>query len=414
MGINRKDHTEGKIVIGTVEGGDQSDPDPQALGRVRVRETSVHGPHVKTNHLRFIQHVSPAGAGQYTTPRPERPGQDVHILKTIDGYAYVLGIAAGIGAVNAGNFDSLVYQIGDSIKKGTGMNIPPNIENSSESNETGLAKMTKEIVEKGEEDRHELYRGLPSHGASPSMSGLISNPVRQVSTAQTTLGTVLNSTILGQLPGTPFSLGNLLNLLTDDQKNELLNNFPPDLRLSFSNLMALKQTETNSSSLPGNFMLGGMVNPDTFIPNMITSLKNVTNFGELDATMHQLTASSLESSALDGLENLVSTVIGLFGEFSQTISPDGTFNTTFSHTFSLLQNLFTSTTSSIPAADGRNYMFGNDTQMTTMMERLNTNDNIKTTKRNLEKKHPDQNSKRRELTLGGTAGTTLGSKTFLA
>lgn len=411
MSINRNDLDGNKIVLATVEGGDKSDPDPQKAGRVRARQSDVHGPLVKTEHLKFIQPSVAPGTGQHETPRPPRPGQVIQLLKTLDGYSYVMGIAMGLGEA-AGNFDQMVPQVKAAIEKATGMSIPPDVQGETESNRTGLEKIIKKVVEKGKEDMHKLYEGLPSHGAAPSLAGLINNPVKQVTTALTELGNNLSSNILGQLPGQLFSIGNMLNLMSNEQIDELMSNLPSEIQTAFNNMMTLKQSE-KGGSLPGNFMLGGMVNPATFIPTLIGKLKNATNFGQLDSIINELASDALSETAMEGLADIETTIEGLFGEITKTISANGAINTVASAAFSQLQSLFNSLASGIPSAHG-DELFGAESKIKDLMQRLKTDEFIKNVKENLEKKHPSKNAKRQKLTEGGTAGTTMGSKTFLA
>lgn len=411
MSINRKDLDEGRYVFATVEGGDKDIPDPTKSGRVKVRETGVHGPGVKTEHLKFIQPIS-SPAAQHQTPRPPRPGQMVQIMKTSDGYAYLTGIAMGVASAARGTLDNLVPQIGISIKKLTGMKIPPDVKTETESNRTGLQKTTKPIVEKDEEDRHELYDGLPSHGALPSMAGLLNNPIKKVTTALTEFDKVLSSDILSALPGQFFSVANFINLLSGDQFKELTENMPSELQAAMNNLLTLKQND-QGGSLPGNFMMGGMINPATFIPNMLNILKDAKTIGDLDTALTQIAQNALEDSALDGLDDVVQNLSGLFGDVTKTLSANGTITINASGLFTQLFNQFQSIVGSIPAAKGTK-MFGADSKIQEMMKRLKTQSGITGMKENLEKKHPNKNGKRTTLAEGGQTGTTVGSKAFLA
>jgi hypothetical protein len=335
----------------------------------------------------------------------------VQMMKTIDGYSVLTGIAMGIASRAGGNFDNLVPSIKDSIKKLTGMRIPPDVSGSTEDNRTGLPRAVKNVVEKSKEDAHELYDGLPSHGAAPSMAGLIQNPVKQVSTALTELGSTLNSSILSQLTGQLFSVGNLLNLLSDDQKEELDNALPPDISAALNNLMTLKQTE-QGGGLPGNFMLGGIVNPATFLPKMLTKLKNVTNFGQLDSVINEITHSAFESDALEGLEAITMKIEGLFGGIEKSISPLGEITDLLSEAYEFFESLFSGLVGELPAAGTR--MFGSDSQIPDLMKRMKTDDIIGAVKSNLENKHPTKNETRGKITNGGSAGTTVGSEGWFA
>lgn len=408
MGINRIGLDSDKFVFGTVEGGDKADPSPMQNGLARVRETASHGRLVQTDHLKFVQQIVPSSA-QHETPRPPRPGQVVQLLKTNDGYSYITGIAMGIAKSASGTFDALVPQIRESIQKTTGMNVPPNVQTKTESNRTGLEKTTHEVIEKGEEDRHELYNGLPSHGAAPSMAGLINNPVQQVTTAMTEMGSVLTSSLLSQIPGTLFSAANFLSALTANQQSDLFGTMPAEMQTAMTNLMTLKQGYSGGS-MPGNYMLGGTVNPSTFIPQMIERLKGVTDFNSLDSVVHGMTSASLSDSAREGLPTLSLNVTGLFGDLQMSISANGSINTVASDAMNFILSAFQSLVTTIPSAQGQ--MFGANSNLPTMINRLRTSSASASAKANLEGKHPDQSSQRTNLANGNDS--TLGSKSFFA
>jgi hypothetical protein len=411
VSINRKDVNDGTVSWAVVEGGHEDDPDPQKAGRTRVREPGKHGPNVKTQHLPFVQSIAGPGTGQNRTPRPPRPGQLVEVTKTTDGYSYITGVAMGIFQQAEGTFQRMVPQIDKAIKTLTGMRIPPNIKDKVEENRSGLPKVTKEVEEKSEMDRHELYQGVPNHGAAPSMAGLINNPLREISTALTDFDSILDSSVLSQLPGTLVSAGNFLNLLNTDQLKELTNALPKEMQTALNSLTTLKQSDLGGMALPGNFMLGGTVNPATFIPQMLEQLKTVQNFGDLDNVIQSITSTSLSEAAQEGLEALSLKVDGIFGNFTKIIGPNGQITQEISDLMEQALSSFQSTISNIPSAGAA--LFGSSSNIQTLMNRLKDQDVISEMKQNLEKKHPGKNFIRGLLTQGGTRGTTLGSAGFL-
>jgi hypothetical protein len=239
---------------------------------------------------------------------------------------------------------------------------------------------------------------------------LINNPIRQVSTALTEFESILNSSILSQLPAA-FSIGNILNEFTGEQIQEVMDAIPAEIQTAFTNLMRLKQGDLGGS-MPGNFVLGGIMNPATFLPNLVTNLKKVTNFTELENTLNSAMADVMENRAAEGLENIIQDIEGVFGAFQKTISPLGIIESIASEAFTNLLNQFTSQIAAIPSA--ANSLFNSDTNIPTLINRLKTNDVIKAAKENLENKHPNNNTKRNRVTDGGSAGTTLGSRGWLA
>jgi hypothetical protein len=408
MSINRKDLEDGRYVFAVAERGHKDDPDPQKAGRGAYRIPNKHGPLVTTESLKFVQSVAPPGTGQHETPRPPRPGQVVQLLQTLDGYSFLTGVLNGI-ATHGGNFDSMVPQIKEAIKTETGMNLPPDVKGETEENRSGLSKAVKTVVEKAQKDMQKLYEGLPSHGASPSLAGLINNPVQQVTTALTDLSQQLDRSLIQQLPGTFFSVGSFLSLLSGDQKKELMTSLPAEMQTALNNLTTLKQSE-QGGGMPGNFMLGGMVNPATFATNILSKLKGITTFGQLDTALNQLAKEALDPSALDGLDDVVMKVSGLFGDLEKRLSANGAISEIASTGLSELLSAFQSLTSGIPSAHG-DKMFGADSKITEMMNRLKTEAKIASTKTNLETKHPTKKAERDRLT-NGSGSNVVGSKGF--
>lgn len=402
--VNRKDQIHGTIVPGIVARGDKSDPDPDKSGRVAIREF-VHGAGVKTKHLPFIQQMTP---NQHETPSALRPGQMVWTMKTTDGYSFITGISMGVGAHKDGNIENLISPFAIPPKTTTGVNIPPNVKHKTSSNRSGLSKLYKEIQEKSQEDKQELYDGLPSHGAIASMAGLVSNPVMQVSTGLTPLEINLGTDTLSQMAGTMFSIGNLLTFLDSvGQKANLTSTLSSDMNKSMNNLFLLKQGETGTG-LPGNFMMGGTVDPVSFVTQALELIKGVTSVGQLDDALTKI--SDLSFSFSFGLGDIVLSIQNLFGDAQKTISANGNISISTNDVIQEIENLFKSLASSIPSSDASTPLFGNNSQVSTLMKRLNTDTQISKAKENIEKKSPSSSQARNYLTNGFFK--SIGSKNY--
>ena len=415
--INRKGHDESKIGIAVVEGGQKSDPDPQKAGRVRARDPMRQGSLVKTEHLPFIQLMSNVqGFGQHEFTRPPRPGQLIQYVKNLDGYKQVLGILHGVEVPNGSlpggtNLDSLIPQLREAAKALTGMNIAPIVQQVLEQNKSGLEKLTKQLKEKIEKDRHELYQGLPTHGAIASMAGLIAQPLQQISTALTEQSAQLTSDMVSQIGGSSFSMGSIINQLSSTLQSEIFDNLAPEISAAINNMQTLMSSEEFLASLPGNFVTGGRVNPATFLPKVVEALKNVTTVGELDDAMQGLVNDMFASNALDGIEDVINDVVGMFGDVQRILKANGDIEFTIDSLFQQAQEAFASLASSIPSAAEQ--LFGNNSQIPDLIKRLKDQSTVGAGKANIENKSP-QKKEVRELLYRGrnvTRGSTvLGSE----
>jgi hypothetical protein len=399
MSINRKDLDDGITGVAVVEGGHKDDPDPQRAGRVRIRDFLRQGPLVLRDHLPFVQQLSnPHGQGQHEFTRPPRPGQLVKFIKTVDGYKYVQGIVHGVESASsevAGgkSFESVIPQLGQASKILTGMNIPAIVQQLQESNRTGLQKLTKKLTEKSEKDRHELYRGLPTHGAMYSMTGLIQKPLQQVATALTEQSNQLTSELANSLGGSSFSLGNILQEL----ESTVLDKLSPDMKLAVGNMQTLMSIEA-TIQLPGNFTIGGRVNPTSFLKQAFDKISVVANIGDLDKAFQDLQSLSFADDALSGIEDIVQDIAGLFGGQKTTINAKGEITHELSSLAQSAESAFSSLVSNIPSAASN--LFSGNTQIPTLLKRLKDASTVSDMKTNLETKSPEKKEIRQKLYQG--------------
>ena len=403
--MNNKQHSNKKypyVELGWTEAGHMNEPDPENMGRIRARR-NYQGAQVLTEHLRFLQ---PFISSQHDFPRPPRPGQAVSILPTSDGYGFyqiIHGIQKTAQSAKGKPLDDMIPQLKQAMEKTTNINLPPKIESALEENRTGLQKLVKKVVEKGVTESQSVYKGVPSHGATPSMANFTTQTVKNVSTAMTEQSSQLTSDILSQLTGSMFSLGSVFANLD-------ISNLPSHIQDAIGSLNQLMPSESSSVSGPGNFMIGNIVNPSVMSNILNTNLSNVSNYGQLENALQNSLTSSISSDAIQGLENLVFNSHGIFGEFSQTVSATGLITNVLSTLAQLAETAFGNILTTIPGAASQEKIFGNDSEIPSLIKRLKTQSIVSEAKTALEDKSPEKNAKRKKLYQGGSSGKTRGSQ----
>jgi hypothetical protein len=386
-----------------VVGGHDADPDPMQMGRVRTRDPLRHGPNVKNEHRPFVQILSPTGGmGQNEFNRPPRPGSSITIIREEDGYEYGLGIPHAVEKPGdrsiSGNasFDQLIPELKQAADKVSQINIPPDINQQLENNRTGLKRLVKKVTEKNQLDKHKLYEGLQTHGAIFSLLGVHYKELTNISTALTPFSQLMNSGMLSQLSGAMPALGGLLNQVSSSLKNNLMSGLSSDMQGALNNLLNLLPSEYQLSSV-GNFEFGGKVNGSTFASKAIDTLKGITNNSELVNAFNKI----MSDDNIRDLASLATKTISLsgpFGEIIQTLLPNGQISMAESSVTRSLREAFGSLAKGIPAAGST--LFSQDSQMTTLLERLPEAAEVLKAKLNLETKDPSKKAVRNRLQNG--------------
>lgn len=320
MSSNPNNYLDGTLV-GIVVGGDINDPAPDQSCNMKVFIPGLHGKDVKIEHLAFSSMMkSPTKSSQDTFEGVLDPGSLVFVRKdTGSPICHIIGTANDIynpDSRTPGNID-LVHSIpfiADIMRRTIDVRIPPQIIETV----VGGAKV-KTIREKGRLHSHNLTAGLPSNAALYNLSGTILPQVTGVTTAVQSAANILDSAVAAVLPGSPFSLGNLLSNLPSDLMNVLASALPPGLMAAFNNMNLLMQSIESTGA---SFSLAAKCDPIVFMNNAVSLLSQATNLSDMISAMQRLQTDT----SLYGLENLPFTSLVQntpFGNVLQRIGPTG-------------------------------------------------------------------------------------------
>ena len=311
------------MLYGIVVGGDQSDPDPDQAGGVRVYFPTVHGQDVDPKHLGFSPRLlSPDRQSMQSFPGGLDPGSMVVALKdTGSTQCQVLGLASDLNNAGSGIAGNMgLFQMAPILQqfmnKSTGVSRPPNIQQGNEGGATVF-----NIQERGDHS-HNLLQGLPTHGALFPLSGIPIDPIKSIHTAIQAAANIPGADILSKLPGVAMSLGGLMNKLLSNakQSNTLRNSMPPQAFAALTSMGNLIQSMEQSEST--GFMTAGRVNPDVYSNNAITLLSQTTNLSDVVAATTHLQSNT----SLFGMESYGTITIEqetAFGNVKMNVSATG-------------------------------------------------------------------------------------------
>lgn len=412
----------GQIQIGIIAGGDVKDPAEDHSCNQKVYSPIEHSPDgVKLDHLAFspMSH-SPTNHSQQSFPGCLDPGSLVYVLKnTGQNQVTILGQANDIHNSDtnriAGNLDLMSNPIVNELMERTiKINIPPNIEETTE-----RGAKVKKIKEKNEEHKHSLLKGLPTHGALFGMSGLRLPDIKQIPTALQKFQNVMTEDMMGNMPGSMMSLGQMFqglqgqlgglmggmgggggagggagagaggggsiggiaagalpqgniqqaNLQTsleynynEDRMPQITSKMSPEMKNATYSLSKLVQGFESTGS-GGSYVTGGRVHVPTYLDNAAELLSQATNVYELMDVMHRLQWDE-ELFGLDQLEPLTYQIETPYGNTTQYMLANGYIYMDETREMQNNQNTFAntiSTPSSAPSAggSGNGGMFGN-------------------------------------------------------
>jgi hypothetical protein len=347
--------------------------DPNQLGLTKIGLVQRHGNGVKEEHLGYSQMLMPPNQGGATEFNgiPD-PGQAVVCLKSGPPGASDLLI---LGCLPTQQQDG--GQPGNSDLM-TAINIfarapvtpiealiPPQIREIVRE-----GARIREIVEKGQNHQHSLLKGIPSHGAMYSLAGIPQKQLTNISTATQAFSNILTSSMMSALPGSVFSIGNLLNSLTASALDEVLSSMPPVIAQGTQSMFNLMQSIETVES--GGFNTMGKVDPTTFLANAVSLLKGNQSLGEVVSNIQRLQIDS----SLFGLDKLGSASFDIptaFGMTKMLLSPTGEIiNELPDAVQKSIQAFNTLMTSGIgfPSGTLDNMFGGSATVMSSMFDRL--------------------------------------------
>lgn len=215
-GINKSlfDFVElGIIASGGDPNGDGDHPKDESSNQ-KVILPSTHDPkNVKQEHLAFSPMLhSPTQHSQQSFQGVLDPGSLVYFLKFPgQNQGVILGQANDLVNYNQGNSGGGKNLLGDSFftqlfDRETGVNIPPNIQESEEKG----AKVRK-VKDKGKKHKHSLLKGLPSHGATQQISGYQLPQLKNIPTAKQDFQSIMTNQMGDMMPGNIMSLGSMFS-----------------------------------------------------------------------------------------------------------------------------------------------------------------------------------------------------------
>jgi len=213
------------------------------------------------------------------------------------------------------NLNTFLKALTDAFSTELNVESPPNIKETM----SGGTRI-RQINEKGQKHKHDLLKGLQSHGASYNLAGTPLKQLNNVSTATQSFSNILTGSMLAALPGTNFSVGNILSSLTSSVADELLSSLKPELAQGMQNMFSLMQSMEVSES--GGFSTAGSVDPTTYLNNAVKLLKGNQSLGEMISNIQRLQSDT----SLFGLDKLASTPFEIptaFGNISMNVSPSG-------------------------------------------------------------------------------------------
>lgn len=309
------------LVIGVIKAGHDAKPDPNQLGLAKVALKHYHGNNVKEEHLGYSQMLMPANQGGATEFNgvPD-PGQQVLCLKS--------GPPGASDLIILGCFPTQKQQGGQAgnIDLGTAIDmlrmipeinvaIPPQIREVVRD-----GARIREILEKGINHNHNLLMGIPSHGAMYALAGIPQKQLTNIATATQAFGNILTGSMMAQLPGSVFSMGNLLNSLTSSVLDELLSSMPQELAVGVQSMFTLMQSIETIES--GGFNTMGKVDPTTYLANAVNLLKGNQSLGEVVSNLSRLQVDT-SLFGLDKLGTAAFDIPSAFGVSRMVLSPLG-------------------------------------------------------------------------------------------
>ena len=313
---------ENNMLIGIVVGGHDKDPAPNQNG-VRIFCPQVHGNLVNKEDCGFSPMIMPSSQGGATSFNgvPD-PGQAMLCMKSGppgDSSLIVLGSIPTNrqdgGQPGNKNLNTFLKALTDAFSTELNVETPPNVKETM----SGGTRI-RQIQEKGQKHKHDLLKGLQSHGASYNLAGMPLKQITGVSSATQSFSNILTGSMLSALPGTNFSVGSILSSLTSSALDELLSSLKPELAQGMQNMFSLMQSMEVSES--GGFSTAGKVDPTTYLTNAVTLLKGNQSLGEMISNIQRLQSDT----SLFGLDKLAATPFEIptaFGSISMSLSATG-------------------------------------------------------------------------------------------
>jgi len=341
-------------------GADPENTGPMQTMQVKARIPQKHGQDVLDDHLGFSNIFVPVGQQHVLSPVHDI-GTVLVAMQTSAQPGSNLGLVAGV-VPHVGNNkgqpgNSPLSFVFDSRKTGDGTKTV---------NSTKRNGAIWDVVEKGVQHSLSLLNMLPSHGASMPMAGIKNDGMNSVSTAKEKFDKVLNSDILSKMPGMSFNMGDLLNQMTGEQKDEMLSGMSEEAKGALENVLAIWPGSTGGDT--GGFMTADKVNPEVFFQNAVEQFKGAKTVEDV-MTCFQ----NLEDESMKGMDQYANTVIeieGAFGNVNLQIDSSGKASLDIPDNIQSLIQSFASQMGALPGAGGGSGGMFNGSELKNMFDRL--------------------------------------------
>lgn len=315
--------SESNFVIGYCVRGHDADPAPNQNG-IGVYLPQYHGNNVSKDKIGFSPMVMPPNKSGLTEFNgvPD-PGQAMVCLRTKEPSGATSLVVLGGLSVNRQdgghpqnlNLNTALNELVAAFSTTINVRIPPNVKEIVVD-----GARIRQIQEKGQKHKHDLLKGMPSHGATYPLAGMVQKQLSNISTATQSFSNILTSSMMSAIPGVSFSVGNILSSLTSTVADELLSSLSPELAQGMQNMFNLMQSmEINEG---GGFSTMGKVDPTTYLANAVNVLKGNKSLGEMISNLQRL-QSDTSLFGLDKLTNGSFDVTTAFGVMKMSVSPTG-------------------------------------------------------------------------------------------
>ena len=314
---NQKFPTENQEFFGWIV--DYMENEGQILYKVRV--PNLWGPNVPDDHLTWCAAEMPPSLGGATTSGGALDkGQFVRIKidhgQGPSGQFTIRSTYHSTMRSNSempGNFSwTKIYGDALSALPRIGVKLPPDVRKKI--NEKGVEIL--EVIEKGEFHLRD-FLGIATHGTQSPLNGLRIPQLKELSTALDAAESLLTSDILSKLPGTPFALPDMFDLLGSDLTKELMDSLPELVRDALMSTMVLAQNYTDPKSLSQI-----RINPIVFPLKVMELLKGTNSVSDLLKNLNSLFTDS-SNWGLDSLPQINETISGIFGDINLSVLSNG-------------------------------------------------------------------------------------------
>lgn len=217
--------------------------------------------------------------------------------------------------------------------------LPPDVQ------ETQNSPVVAKTVEKGSWSLSKADGLINSITSAPIFGSRVPQ-IQNLSTALDQAESILTSSMLNSLPGMNFSIGNLLNMMPAQLKNELFKSLPKEVGEQFESIMGLVRSYTPINA--GGSSAGKKVNPEVFFVKAVEILKNVKNSDDIIQALQKIDSDD-SITGMDLLEPVINKIQTPFGELQQIISPLGDITTLKSDAMQAAEKAFSSALGNVDA-----------------------------------------------------------------